>query len=295
MMKKLTWVALACALALCVSGACAPALAEAGVQADTAFDGAQRLVTGEICAIDLDGDGVEENVRTLMDDPSYDNSLVLQVETQELLYEFPTYIYWNEEAFCADLDGDGRQEILLSGDEASADFVTCCLSFDPEEGLRALQFADAGRGENTGEYSDWGYGRLDAIAGNKLTLSGSQDALGTWWCSREFTLRDGRFELDDDGLWHVVEDFDDPELWEYRALAPTRELSVTLEDGTAATLGAGEQLLITETDKQSFVGFVTKTGQRGRLAISPDTENGWGYLVDGVSEYDCFEYVPYAD
>lgn len=294
-MKKLICTMSACLLALSVLAVSTGAFAEAAVPDDAAFGGAQRLETGEIYQIDLDGDGWEEKLRVRFDEASLEESLVLQVETAQLIYEYPTYIGWAEETFCADLDGDGRLEILLCGDEASSDFVTYCLNFDPDEGLQALQFADAGRGENTGEYAESGYGRLDAIDGSKLTLTGSQDALGTWWCAREFTLRDGRFELDDDGIWHVVEDFDDPELWEYRALTPTRELSVTLDDGSAATLDVGDRLLITETDKQSYVGFVTEKGVRGRLAIAPDTENGWGFMVDGVPEADCFEYVPYAD
>lgn len=279
-------------LALAVGSA---ALAEGAVIDEAAFEGALRLETGEVYAIDLDGDGEEENVSVRLEGPTYEENLTLQVETWELIYSYPTYIYFNEEAFCVDLDGDGRPEILLSGDEASADYSTWCLKFDPELGLQTVPFADAGRGENTGEYGDWGYGRVDAIHGATLTLTGSQDALGTWWCSREFTLRDGRFELDDDGVWHVVENFEDPELWEYRALVTTRELPVTLQDGASATLPAGARFVVTETDKASFVGFLTEDGQRGRIAVAPDVENGWGFLVNGASEYDYFEYVPYAD
>lgn len=290
MLRRL-W-ALAAALAFVLGGS---ALAQDADIDEAAFEGALRLETGETYDIDLDNDGVEESVYVRMEGSTYEENITLKVETLDLLYSYPTYIYYDERAYCVDLDGDGRQEILLSGDEASADYSTWCLRFDPEQGLQAVPFADAGRGENTGEYGDFGYGRVDAIHGATLTLTGSQDALGTWWCSREFTLRDGRFELDDDGIWHVVEDFEDAELWEYRALKLTRELQVTMQDGTPGTLSAGTRLVITETDKQSFVGFLTEDGLRGRIAVAPDEENGWGFLIDGASEYDYFEYIPYAD
>ena len=225
-------------------------------------------------------------------------TLQLIVQTDELVYNADTYICFSEEAFAVDLDGDGNLEILLSGDEASADYFTWCLKFDREAGLTKVPFADANRGDNTGEYGECGYGRIDAIDGNVLTMTGSQDALGTWWCSRQFTLRDGRFELDDGGAWIVIDEFDemdDPEFWEYGALTLARELNVTLEDGSAATLKPGEQLVVTETDKVSYVKFVTKDGVRGTISVEPDVEEGWGFKIGGLHEYEYFDSIPYSD
>lgn len=283
-MKK--WI---CALLIALL--CAAGLAEEGAVVGTALP----LETDEVYLLDLDGDGSEETVRVWMQNYEGTDNLQLLVETDELIYSYDTYIMYGEKIYAADLDGNGTIEMLLCGDESSADFFTWCLEFDREKGIQPIPFADANRGENTQEYFDCGYGQIDEIAGNTLTLSGSQDALGTWWCSRQFTLRDGRFELDDDGLWHVTESFDDPEIWEYRALILTRSLNVTMEDGSAATLPVGERLLITETDKETFVGFVTREGVRGTFPIAPDEQEGWGFLVEGENEYEFFEDIPYAD
>lgn len=255
----------------------------------------QKLEMDEVYYLDLDGDGTEEIVRAKMMENDEDENLSLLVETDELIYNYDSYVISDEAAYAADLDGDGRMEILLSGDEASYDYFTWCLKFSREEGLQPIPFADANRGENTDEYFDSGYGRVAAIDGNQLTLVGSQDALGTWMCSRQFTLRDGRFELDDGGVWNVAENFDDPEIWEYRSLNVTKELPVTLEDGAESTLPVGTRFLITSTDKQSFVTYQTQQGDRGKISITPNTEEGWGFLIDGASEYDYFEFVPYAD
>ena len=254
----------------------------------------QKLTMEEICEIDLDGDGTPETVRPQMQGVIDEEYLQLLVETEEQVYFYDTYIMYVDGVYAVDLDEDGKQEILLCGDEASADYYTWCLKFDPELGIQAVPFADANRGENTGEYSDFGYGRIIAIDGNTLTMMGSQDALGTYWCTREFTLRDGRFELDDDGIWHVVVN-DDPDFWSYGCLELIRDMDVILADGSAATLSTGEKLMVTETDKVSYVGFVTQEGMRGTIPIELDEEEGWGFKIHGINEYEYFDYIPYAD
>lgn len=257
---------------------------------------AQQLELDEATYVDLDGDGADEVVVASMQiNDEEEENLCVRVEADEQVYDYFSYIMYSGAAFVVDLDGDGSMEILLTGDEASADYFTWCLKFSREEGLKPIEFADANRGENTGAYFESGYGRISVIDGNTLELVGSQDALGTWMCSRRFALRDGRFELDDDGVWRVTEDLTDPENWEYRCLTTTQPLPVTLEDGSASTLPAGTSFLVTETDKQSFVGYQTRDGARGRIAVAPNTEDGWGFLIDGKNEYEYFEYVPYAD
>ena len=259
------------------------------------LNGAQVLALDEICEIDLDGDGLEEIVRPQMEGFAEEQFLQLLVETEEEIFFYDTFILYMDGTYITDLDGDGLPEVLLSGDEISSDYFTWCVKFSREEGFHAIPFADANRGENTDKYFDGGYGRIVEIDGNKLTMMGSQDALGTWWCTREFTLRDGRFELDDDGLWHVVLDADNPDTWEYSCLELIRDLEITREDGSKATLSAGEKMIPTETDKVSFVNIRTQSGERGTIHIEPDVEEGWGFMIDGINEYEYFDYIPYAD
>ena len=285
-MKK--WMILLIAAALLFSAA----LAE---DDENWVDSALPLELSQEYALDMDMDGTIEyvSVRTALSE--YDEEILqFAVDTLDEIYTYDTYISYQASAYAADLDGDGTVEILLCGDIASADFFTWCLKFDPEQGIYALPFADANRGDNTDEYFDMGYGKIEKIDGATITMSGSQDMLGTWWCSREFTLRDGRFELDDGGVWHVMIDMEDPDVWAYRSLTLLRELEATAPDGSALTLQPGDQFVIIETDKQ-YAKFQTKDGIVGTIQTEPDLEIGWGSLIDGVSEYDYFEYIPYAD
>ena len=285
-MKK--WLAILLAAMLL----CGAALAE---YIETELNGAQRLEVDEVYEIDLDGDGKPETVRSQMQGFDEENHLQLLVENGEQIYFYDTYIYYPDGIYVTDMDGDGIPEILLCGDELSADYFSWCLKFDAEQGLTNIPFADASRGENSDDYQDCGYGRIIKIDGSTLTMMGTQDALGTYWCTREFTLRDGNFELDDDGIWHVVVDTSNPDTWEYAYLELIRELDVTLEDGSEATLPVGEKFVITETDKVSYVGFETQSGTRGTFPIEFDETEGWGFKIHDINEYEYFDYIPYAD
>ncbi len=65
-------------------------------------------------------------------------------------------------------------------------------------------------------------------------------------------------------------------------------------EGAERVLEKGEKIFITATDYESFVEFVTEAGERGRVAVEPNTAE-WGYLIAGEPEQDYFEdMLPYA-
>lgn len=257
-----------------------------------------RLAQGETLQVDLDGDGVAEAVSWAMTAAEYgDDCMTLTVQPGEgkaLVYA--TDIVWRPEAFVLDLDGDGAVELLLSGDVMSDDYYTACLRYDGSA-LYEVLFPDSRRGDSGSGYFRQGYGRIAAIEDGRLTLSGSQDVLGTWFATRRVRLSPyDRFEFDDDGLWtREAMDPDDAGLWEYAALTAKVELTYTAPDGSEATLPAGEKLLVVASDKKETAHFITPDGRAGALDISPDYDRGWGWMVNGMGEEACFEYVPYAD
>lgn len=287
-MKKLLAILTIAALAL-VGAACAE-------ETNVVLNNGEMLEMDQKLEIDLDGDGAAECVQLRLQGVEDAQTLTAFVTAaDDTAYSYDTDIQWFQGAWVTDLDGDGRMEILISGDLISADYFTWCLHYDPEAGLTPLQFADANRGDNTEDYFDAGYGAITAIDGNRLTMVGSQDVLGTWMAARTFTLKDGRFELEDGGLWQMQPWADENDMWEYGSLTLKKELPVTLSDGGEGALQPGDQLVITQTDKLSIVYFRTRDGREGSFPIEPNLEEGWGSLVNGAPESDTFEYLPYAD
>lgn len=269
----------------------------ASVLAENAGPAPDSLPENTVLSVDLDGDGAAEQVSWAMVPGQYDTCLTLTVTPaggEALTY--PVDITGEADVRILDLDGDGRQEILLSGDVMSDDYVTWCLRYG-DGALYEVLFPDCSRGQYTDGYFKYGYGRITAVEGDRLTLSGSQDMLGTWFACRTVRLTPhDRFEFDDDGLWRRdIVDPADPELWGYAAIVTKVDLPYTGADGQAATLPAGTKILITATDKAEAVWFTTQGGVTGIFSISPDYERGWGWMVDGIGEDEGFGPLPYAD
>lgn len=298
-MKKL--LGIACALAILL-GAGALAAQEVVIDLPNGEQGAMTLpngcalALGERSEVDLDGDGQAEVLQPKMEGIEEEALLVLYVTgTDGAVYSYRTDIHFCKGLYAVDLDGDGKMEILLSGDQYSDDYFTWCLRYDAESGLTPLQFADASRGENTDAYFDSGYGMVIGVDEGSVTLLGSQDVLGTWMASRVFTLKDGRFELNDGGLWKMFDATGESETWEYGCLTLVKDLDVTFEDGSAGTLKAGDKLVVTQSDKVSIVHFQTQDGRRGSFPVEPNVQEGYGLMIYGAPDYDAFEYLPYAD
>lgn len=246
--------------------------------------------------VDLDGDGAMEEVLLQMEGIEEEQYLALYVFGSDgAVYNYEMYVSMLVSAFAHDLDGDGNRELFICCDFYSDDYLTYCMGYDMDDGLSLIQFADAAREASDTPYTDSGYGLITAIDGNQITMTGSQDVLGTWFASRVFALEDGRFELADDGLWRMMDITGDPDTWEYSCLELMQDLPVTLEDGGEGMLKVGEKFVVTRSDRESEVYFITRDGVKGSFAIEPDMERGWGSLIHGASEDEWFEYVPYAD
>ena len=267
----------------------------AGAEMETPAEAIVLALDGSI-EIDLDGDGEAEKLHLRMEGIEDESCLRLIVEgTDGAMNIYDTWIQYPEVCLCIDMNADGILEILLSGDVQSDDYITWCLNYDLENGIREFLFADANRGMNTGEYMAEGYGKIIAINGNILTLRGSQDVLGTWMADRSFTLENEAFELKDGGIWIMQDITEDEFIWEYFCLTPVKEVPVTFEDGSEGSLAVGEKFVITSSDKVSVAGFVTQEGKKGSITLTENKEEGWGYMIGGIADYEYFEYMPYAD
>ena len=278
-MKKLLGMLLMLAL-LCTAALAVPA------------DGAQVLDMNAKNYIDLDSDGAEESIQLKLDGVEGEEYIALYLFGADgSFYSYDIFALYLLDVWAADLNGDGLTELMVECDYYSDDYAVFCFNYTEDEGMTAVQFTGMDRTEIAEAYSDSGYGKITGVNGSCITLTGSQDVLGTWMASRDFILENGRFELQD-GLF-IMET--DPEDWVYRPLIPQTGLEVTMEDGSRAQIGAGVKLLPVACDLQSIVHLVTQDGTRCSVNIARNEETGWGFLIGGVPDEEILEYIPYAD
>lgn len=250
------------------------------------------LETGNDRQLDLVGSGIPQTIR--LQYIGVENDATLQVVvfgSDGGVNLFNTEISVLDTGAIADLDSDGIYEILLSGRIHAMDYVTYCIRFSDEEGMKGIPFADIDRGSDKTGYTDTGYGLITAITESGIELSGYQDVLGTYVGTRTLTLINEKMELNDDGLWKF--DVREEEM-EYKSLKLQKAMNVIFSNGSRGTLKPGEVFTVTASDLKSVVYFKTTDGRTGHFEIEPDLEEGWGSLINGISEREYFEYIPYA-
>lgn len=167
-----TWCALALALLLAL-----PAAAET---ADPLA--AYALTDGQTVEVDLDGDGEAETLSyRVVPDIETGEGIGVEISVADggASATWGSDMIFRPDAYIADLDGDGATEVLVSGDWASADFVTWGLRWDGHA-FQRLSFASDSRSGAGAGYTDEGYGHVFAIGDGRVTLIGAYDALGTY-------------------------------------------------------------------------------------------------------------------
>lgn len=183
-----------------------------------------------------------------------------------------TMIQYGARICLTDLEYDGVYEIFLSGDVASDDYITygcrwtgsslAPISFAAEDGGSAYSMNGCVVETGTGLF--W--------------ISDHLFMLGTYLGYRAFTMGiDDRIEPADGYIW----EFRDNDFWLETAADLTEELP------------AGTKIRLTGADGVSQVWYVTEDGREGSLSLS-ESEDKWGWCINGLHELECFVMLPYA-
>lgn len=221
---------------------------------------------------DFDGDGQEDvlEIKTEMDE--YENqkfSLSYNGEVTDLGY-------------CAVFGGayylhgaDGRNYVIVSFDEASDDYVTNLYELKDGKLLDIQAYVE---------------GNLQNLIGNRAGLGVSVYTLGTYAAYRSYRIEDGAFVPVEERFEFYNGESVTPE----RGIVLKAPLKVMLErDGkmTGEELPAKTALYPVNSDNESVLGFRLDDGTYGELSFV--RKDGMIYM-DGVSEFDIFEDLPYA-
>ena len=114
------------------------------------------------------------------------------------------------------------------------------------------------------------------------------DVLGTYYGMKRYHVDEAGLPASDDEAYVINES---------SMLRSTRDLAVTIleENGseTEATVPSGTGYTIFRTDGASYADAHLNDGRDCRIQIK-EGSRGWGWDIDGVSEEECFEWLPYA-
>ena len=245
---------------------------------DTApFEAWREINAGEPLTADLDGDGVEETIRISF---SGDDMIPARVEitsgdvksTDEM--ELGIML---AHAYLADIEaGDGKKELIVTGDMASDDYLTAIYRYENGAITRYELF-----GEATG-----------ATGGGRLEMRRYLNVLGTYGAACRFYM-DPVFSFILESNYTVVRD-DGDESWEWQGITLKKSgFPVTADDGRAVTLDKGTMLMVMASDEESYVDLVDKEGNAYCANIARKGDD-WQWYIADVPESDWFEWLPYA-
>lgn len=172
----------------------------------------------------------------------------------------------------------GKLFLLICYDSMSHDFVTKVYDITGNEPVQCSMLSLT---EVTG----------DAVSIDRITLCHTLNILGTYWCDIDYAL-------DENGQLIALSNkyaFEPPES-EYWDMILKKELPVIM-NGTNTTIASGEKIEIIGTDRECEIYFrVINTGETGTILYETEVDQ-YGvetYMINGVSEYDYFEWLPYT-
>lgn len=76
-------------------------------------------------------------------------------------------------------------------------------------------------------------------------------------------------------------------------LKTTRDLNAKIIDGKEEVIPAGTSMKIFQTDEKSYALMQLSDGRICEFSVTK-ADNQYEWLINGVSEYECFEMLPYA-
>jgi hypothetical protein len=241
-------------------------------------------ITGSLpYSADPDGDNTDESIElfTAAASNSAGKLYSLRVTDGAAAAEAPTDIISGCSLWLADVDGDGEQEIMLSGtvgDDSNS--AVYCWKYENGQ-LTAIPFTDGEGGAKADTLSGW----IQDIGSSGIVVGRVLSVLGTYEGVREYEYSDGSVHTIAGTAWA----FKDNSHW----LTVKAALPAVSGDGAQTTLPAGSSILLTATDGISWVSYTDKNGADGTILITK-SDNSLDWNIGGEADSTYFESLPYA-
>ena len=177
---------------------------------------------------------------------------------------------------------DGRVFVLLVADHASDDYEL--FLYEVTDGK--LKMTDQQDNLFIGDGSVLAGGRKNGM----LMLKKNVNVFGSYQCRMTYSIGDDGKLVPDEEFFQV-----DTDNYPYSVLTVTRELPVSVNGGQT-TLQTGTQIRITGTNDAGIALFETTDGKvTGEIHYTdPDNDTEFYHKINGVTEDQYFESIPYA-
>lgn len=182
-----------------------------------------------------------------------------------------------EEAYII-YDSLGRCFLLVSADLCSSDFKLYVYRIE-NGNLKKLQ-----------ELSDVWINESSSIGEQKMILAKQLQVLGTYNGYKEYCFDESGLLCTEDDIYDISDQYSMSQV-----LTISKELPVIL-DGQESTLSVGTKIRIIGTDDNGIAVFqIDGTDTKGEIRyITGDGTNTWGNVINGIQDYEYFEFLPYA-
>ena len=177
---------------------------------------------------------------------------------------------------------DGRVFVLLVADHASDDYEL--FLYEVTDGK--LKMTDQQDNLFIGDGSVLAGGRKNGM----LMLKKNVNVFGSYQCGMTYSIGDDGKLVPDEEFFQV-----DIDNYPYSVLTVTREFPVSVNGGQT-TLQTGTQIRITGTNDAGIALFETTDGKvTGEIHYTdPDNDTEFYHKINGVTEDQYFESIPYA-
>lgn len=221
--------------------------------------------------VDVDGDGVLDEVTLQTEyDENGDKNMRAIVNTEEL--ELGSCA-WIENIYFL-RNENGESFLMVTCDQMSDDYVTTLLDLS----------------DGTPKQIDEIGCQIESIGNDGITARGAIYVLGTYNGRRDYTISKEGFSTEQERF--VFENGADVPYPRGVVLAEALTVQVQTEnEWTERELAAGTMLYPVNSDGESVVGFELEDGTYGEISF--ERQDGTIY-INGISEYDLFEELPYV-
>ncbi|MCM1497927.1 MAG: DUF3298 and DUF4163 domain-containing protein [Clostridium sp.] len=223
-------------------------------------------------SVDVNGDGTPETI-TLSGEYTEDGDTQLDLKVNDLSLDLGRISYRSAAYFAR--TQEGRAFVLISCDMMSDDYETLLIEVTSGTPVKADSTA----------------GSLTGITSEICTVQASIYTLGTYTGQRSFTFSGGAFEPVEERYSFI----NNLQGSNRSSIILAKAVMAQINDNgtlTETELQPGTALYPTDSDGTSVIGFELEDGTVGELHFERQ-EDGMIY-IDGVSEFDLFENLPYA-